>query len=348
MANSPQVNGGRELSWTEQKMPLLGSLLRRMLTAQNTVSNTATTTSSSALTKLTGDVTTSTSGTAPATVTGVNQAPVPASAGILGTNAQGQLIETSAVLPVNAPAVAHKWIDAYDEATGDFTQTQPGFADISGTATPAQLPVATTSVLGVVEPDGTTITIAAGVISAVGGGGYPAPTTVIATTAVSELDLTGAITSSYRDYDIRFSHIVVASGSGVVLRIQFSINNGSTWDTSDVYQYGRYYAQIGSAAGGFAGGGTDIGIIPTLAAADTFSEGYIVESRMRFNFPLNTGDSVKMGAIDTEVYQGSSSSTYQTAGGFFYPNSSGVNALRLVCSGGGTFTGQITCQPLPQ
>ena len=145
MADSPQVNGGRELSWTEQKMPLLGSLLRRMLTAQNTVANTATTTSSSALTKLTGDVTTSTSGTAPATVTGVNQAPVPASAGILGTNAQGQLIETSAVLPVNAPAVAHKWIDAYDEATGDFTQTQPGFADISGTrlaaaATPHQRP----------------------------------------------------------------------------------------------------------------------------------------------------------------------------------------------------------------
>ena len=35
---------------------------------------------------------------------------------------------------------------------------------------PADLPVATTSALGVVEPDGTTITISAGVISAVGGG----------------------------------------------------------------------------------------------------------------------------------------------------------------------------------
>jgi hypothetical protein len=51
---------------------------------------------------------------------------------------------------------------------------QPAFTDLSGTAAPAQLPVATTGAFGAVKPDGTTITISSGVISSVGGGGSTA------------------------------------------------------------------------------------------------------------------------------------------------------------------------------
>lgn len=43
-------------------------------------------------------------------------------------------------LPVNTPAVAHEWLASYNSTTGAFTLTQPAFTDISGTATPAQVP----------------------------------------------------------------------------------------------------------------------------------------------------------------------------------------------------------------
>lgn len=49
--------------------------------------------------------------------------------------------------------------------TGDYS-----FSNISGTASPSQLPVATTGSLGAVRPDGTTVTISSGIISAIGGG----------------------------------------------------------------------------------------------------------------------------------------------------------------------------------
>lgn len=53
--------------------------------------------------------------------------------------------------------------------SGVPTQAQPSFTNISGTVASAQLPTATTSTLGAVEIDGTSIKIAAGVISSTQG-----------------------------------------------------------------------------------------------------------------------------------------------------------------------------------
>jgi hypothetical protein len=39
--------------------------------------------------------------------------------------------------------VANKWLNSYDATTGLFTQTQPAFSNLSGSATKAQLPAAT-------------------------------------------------------------------------------------------------------------------------------------------------------------------------------------------------------------
>lgn len=44
------------------------------------------------------------------------------------------------VSPASKPAVAHEWLTSYTAATGAFGQTQPAFADISGTATAGQVP----------------------------------------------------------------------------------------------------------------------------------------------------------------------------------------------------------------
>lgn len=44
------------------------------------------------------------------------------------------------VQPANTPKVTHEWLDSYSNTTGAFTQSQPGFADISGSLAAGQLP----------------------------------------------------------------------------------------------------------------------------------------------------------------------------------------------------------------
>lgn len=48
-------------------------------------------------------------------------------------------------VPVPAPVAlakqVHEWLDSFNPATGDFTQSQPAFTDIAGQATPAQVPL---------------------------------------------------------------------------------------------------------------------------------------------------------------------------------------------------------------
>lgn len=40
--------------------------------------------------------------------------------------------------PANTPAIAHEWLNSYNSSSAQFTQTQPAFSDISGTAQVAQ------------------------------------------------------------------------------------------------------------------------------------------------------------------------------------------------------------------
>lgn len=54
-----------------------------------------------------------------------------------GTNWEATIL---LVLPQDTPEVAHEWLDSYDATTGLFTQSQPAFSDVSGTATAAQVP----------------------------------------------------------------------------------------------------------------------------------------------------------------------------------------------------------------
>jgi hypothetical protein len=62
----------------------------------------------------------------------------------------------------------------------------------SGTVPVAQLPIATTSALGVVQPDGSTITISNGVITATGGGGGAVVTTYITNAMINSIGLSNA------------------------------------------------------------------------------------------------------------------------------------------------------------
>jgi len=96
------------------------------------------------------------------------------------------------ILAQTIASVSHEWLNSYDASTGLFTQTQPAFTDISGTAAPSQLPAATTSSLGAVEPDGTTISVSGGVISATGSFSTVSATTVNATTGnITDINSSG-------------------------------------------------------------------------------------------------------------------------------------------------------------
>lgn len=70
----------------------------------------------------------------------------------------------------SAAAVANQFVTSIS-TSGVPALAQPAFTNISGVAAAAQLPVATTGAFGAVKPDGSTITILAGVISAVTGAG---------------------------------------------------------------------------------------------------------------------------------------------------------------------------------
>lgn len=66
----------------------------------------------------------------------------------IGTAASGNVAVTpgGGVFPVSIPNVANKWLNSYDAATGLFTQTQPGFSNLSGSIATGQIPAATITV----------------------------------------------------------------------------------------------------------------------------------------------------------------------------------------------------------
>ena len=65
-----------------------------------------------------------------------------------GTNFE---ISPLLALPMNTSAISHEWINSYSSTTGQFTQSQPAFSDISGIAASSQLPTPTTTAIGGVE-----------------------------------------------------------------------------------------------------------------------------------------------------------------------------------------------------
>jgi hypothetical protein len=97
----------------------------------------------------------------------------PSASGALGTaafTASSAYLASGTQLAQTLAAVSHKFVTSYTASTGVFTSTQPACADLSdaasGCSTAAySLPAATSSVIGGVKPDGTSILNTAGAIS---------------------------------------------------------------------------------------------------------------------------------------------------------------------------------------
>lgn len=94
---------------------------------------------------------------------------------ISGTASTGQIpalpyLSNSTVLPVTVTRTSHNFLITYDSTTGLYTQAQPLFSDLSGTATSAQLPQGSSSAIGGLQcGSGTSCT--SGVISVSAGSG---------------------------------------------------------------------------------------------------------------------------------------------------------------------------------
>jgi hypothetical protein len=92
-------------------------------------------------------ITSNTTGNA-ATSTAFSAIPTKCAAGNypLGIDSQGNAVSCSAAtggggqLPATKANVVNQWFNSYDSTTGLFTSTQPGFGNLSGTATAGQLP----------------------------------------------------------------------------------------------------------------------------------------------------------------------------------------------------------------
>jgi len=165
--------------------------------------------------------------TLPTSVT-INGAALPSSTTVVGTNSSGQVVAVpsqSAATVLAAPSGAagvptFRALVAADIPTIPSTKVS-GLANsattdatnatniTSGTLPAAQLPTATASAFGAVKPDGTTITIAGGVISSTGSGGSGSAVGAYLTLAPITSISTAASTTVY----IGASNLTTTGGS---------------------------------------------------------------------------------------------------------------------------------------
>lgn len=141
---------------------------------------------SAGITQLTGDVTAGPgSGSQVASVVKVNGAGIPGNAAHIATNSSGQFISTTAVtsltfvmpsefsvsgspLSTGGTITVSKAVEAANSVYAGPTSgsaVAPTFRNLVG----ADLPLATNSTVGAVQPDGTTVTVSGGILSAVSG-----------------------------------------------------------------------------------------------------------------------------------------------------------------------------------
>jgi hypothetical protein len=200
------------------------------------------------------------------------------------------------------------------------------------------VPPATTSTLGLVKPDNTTITISGGVISAVAVGLVPleAHTAVIGTD--SELDFTAWYSASFTVYQIIVEDIF-PSTSGLTLALQCSTNGGSTYDTGSNYYTSQFSWSTGGSGVGGPGTSTSIPIAPLTGRSLSTSSGYATSGSFMLFGPSST---TLYKRFQGEMFSpdNAQASPQQVRFVAAYLNVAAMNAFRIKVSSG-TFAGTV-------
>lgn len=181
-----------------------------------------------------------------------------------------------------------------------------------------------------------------------GGGGYPAAVTVTVApgSPVTEVDLTSCITSSYKDYEIRYRDMVSTTANSFLV-VQFSTNNGSTYDTGTTSYWGQSRYGITNNGASSTFGQNSLGANGLMLSYSTNAASPMSEAgRFTVFDPLNTVNYKEVQGMNNTFIAGTSDYGESIVGE--YQNTSAVNALRFYMGGTNTFSGSFTCQPLPQ
>jgi hypothetical protein len=178
-------------------------------------------------------------------------------------------------------------------------------------------------------------------------GGYPTPVTQTAA-GVSELDFIPSsnpcFSSSYRDYEIRYSDIII-SGSSVSFGIQFYTGS---YDTGANYYENRFFGGViaGDAATPLWTVNVNGTLLGPTGSTDSYSTSAAISGWAKFEHPGGT-QTLKMGQYSSTGYVGNATTKADNfMGGYVYNNATPVTGFRVITTG--TFTGTVTCQPLPQ
>jgi hypothetical protein len=229
-----------------------------------------------------------------------------------GTNYWAVLIQVSLVSPQNTPSIVHEWINAYDSATGVFSQTQPDFSDISGIAAVVQGGTGTTTPSLVA---GTGISVS---------GSFPDQTVAISNTAV----IAGSFTNT--NLTVNAQGQITAASNGSSSGGVTQIVAGTNVTISPVG--GTGVVTINASGGG--GGG-----YPTVVASALSTTSY-TGSYSWTSPALVTGAAYRL----TVYVRGTTSGTGTVSGTFNFTPFSGVPIASISLSGGGipvtTFSSQ--------
>lgn len=148
------------------------------------------------------------------------------------------------------------------------------------------------------------------------------------------LDLTGLISPTYDIYSIEFVSIVMATNA-TMLQIQFSSNNGSTWDTAANYDTAMYQTnQLTYSANGSQANGTSAYISQGISNAANSS----INGSLKLYNPLGTAH--KFGTFQSATLK-QDGNFYNNTGSIRYKSTSTINAFRVLSSSGNITSGVV-------
>lgn len=159
--------------------------------------------------------------------------------------------------------------------------------------------------------------------------------------SATELDFTASIVAGYDDYQIELIGITVGT-NGANIGLQFSINGGTSYDTSGIYDWGQNNCELAGGGGTNAQGS----VSSIILFADSGGGGLLntaipgLAGSMKLYDPLNTSNYKFVEVRGVAQYTGGGRYIFSVGG--VYRNTAAVNAFRFIASTG-TFSGTIRC-----